>query len=211
MAQNAEKFGDDFLVSEGQRAMSGTFAVAQRLSASGEINTFISKCIGLASADLFSARLYGFTAVDRQNNKVLVNFDHVDVSVLQGAFVERMHRLYGPNVNVAALDAATVSVRAFSVWSSINGAERDNEISFWERYIGQNRRRLAEAFDLIAPKGTFWTKDSIAFIDQMTPSAMLSRMYTDLAQDEALEQRHEEALIRLRKFLDGELKEGEIL
>src|ERR1017187_51953 len=99
-------------------------------------------------------------------------------------------------------------IPAFSVWSGVSETERAKEISFWERFIGHSRAKLAEAFDLMAPAGAFWTKDSPAFIDRMIPMETLRRMYSDVPQEGALDAAHEEALERLKRFLDGVLMAG---
>lgn len=76
--------------------------------------------------------------------------------------------------------------------------ERAKEIAFWERFIGKSRIKLAEAFELIAPSGTFWMTDSPAFIDRLIPIETLRRMYADIPPVDRLDAVPERALKRLK-------------
>jgi hypothetical protein len=211
IASNADKFGDEPFVNESNRALAGVFAVAQRLSGSERINSFLADCINLAATNLFAARLYVFMTTRREKNGVVKEFAHVDDSQLQRAFTKRMDDRYGPNADVTVLVLAIGDVYAFSLWAGISPAERVKEVAFWQRYIGTSRRRLAEVFNLIAPRDELWTKESPDFIDQMIPTELLRGLDGELAQDGQLEQPDEEALNRLKRFLKGELKYGEVL
>jgi hypothetical protein len=211
IASNADKFGDELFVSESNRALAGVLAVAQRLSAGATINSFLADCIMLAATDLFAARLYSFMAINRDANGVVREFAHVNNSDLERAFIERMNHRYGLNADVTARRLMKGDVYALSLWSRTSPTEREKEIAFWQGYIGTSRRRLAEVFNLIAPPDSFWTKESSDFIDQIIPIELLRRMYDDLAQDGEIEQAHQTALNRLKRFLDGDLKPGEVL
>ena len=208
IAANAAGLGDELLVSERRRALGGVFAVAQLLSDSDAINGFLTQCIEISSSDLFAVRLLKFSTTERPKNQVLQNFQFVREDVLRDAFTQRMATRYcGP----APSTPTRPDIHAFSVWAEINDSERKKEISFWEAFIGQSRARLAEAFDLIAPAGVFWTKDSPAFIDRMLPIDTLRRMYSDIPTTDPLSPTQQKALDRLKRFLDGDLKDGEVL
>jgi hypothetical protein len=211
MVLNAENFAGDHIVGEGQRALAGVLAVAQRLSKSQDINRFIGECIGLAGTDLFAARLYTIMTSHRARNKIVQDFDHVCEPLIQGAFAARMDSRYGPSVDVANLDLSMLESYPFGLWAEISPDERSKEISCWERYIGGSRRRLAEVFNLIAPAGVYWAGDGDAYVERMIPTVTLRRMYTELAPDAVLEPPCEAALVRLDRFLKGELRAGVIL
>lgn len=208
ISANAARLGDDFLVSECKRALGGVFAVAQRLSDSDAVNNFLAECIESSSSDLFAARVLKFCTTERSKNQVLQNFRFISEDRIVAAFARRMATRYCGS----ALSTPTRSdIHAFSVWAEINDSERKKVISFWERFLGQSRARLAEAFDLIAPAGVFWTNDSPAFIDHMLPIVTLRRMYSDMPQTDELNPTQQKALDRLKRFLDGNLSAGEVL
>jgi len=63
----------------------------------------------------------------------------------------------------------------------------------------------------MAPAGVYWTKDSPAYIDRMLPIDTLKRMYSDIPQRDTLNPEQQKALDRLKRFLDGDLRDGEVL
>jgi len=208
ISANTAGLGDDFLVSERRRALGGVFAVAQRLSDSDAVNGFLAQCVEVASSDLFAVRVLKFSTTERSKNQVLQNFQFVREDCIRAAFTERMASQY---CGSAPSTPTRSDIYAFSVWAEINDSERKKEISFWERFIGQSRARLAEAFDLMAPAGVIWTKDSTAFIDRMLPIDTLRRMYSAIPEIDALNPEQQKALNRLKRFLDGHLRDGEVL
>jgi hypothetical protein len=211
IASNSESLAHDFLISERHRAVAAVLAVAQRLSGSEDINPFISKCIAIASTDIFAAEIHSSMTDRRKSKKVVLKFDHVHESEITNAFGARMERQYGPAVDITVIEVSRLQMYPFWIWASLGPQQRDAETSFWTRYVGNSRRRLAEAFDLMAPPGTFWTKEAPDYIDRMIPTATLQRMYEEAVSEDTLEKRLEAAIDRLRRFLSGELKDGEIL
>jgi hypothetical protein len=208
VVHSADKFGDEFLVSERRRAVVAILQVAQRLSESVEINGFLATCILQSKTDLFAANLFKVMTSDQAINKVVKNFEHVDRSKLQEAFADRMAaRFDGGNV----ADISQVEVYAMLAWSQLGPGERSKEVAFWTRYIGTSRARLADAFNVLAAKGTFWTKEAPAYIEQVIGRDLLAELDAKLPDDPHLSPQQEEGLDRLRRFLAGELKPGEIL
>jgi hypothetical protein len=211
IARNAEVLGDEFVVSETNRALTGVLAVAQRLSTTGEINTFIAGAIRSASTDLFAARLFRLMSRDQSTNKVVRNFGNVDEAFIQDAFTDRMSSRYGPNVDLADFDISWLNPYAMFTWADISPKEQAQEIQFWESYIGNCRQRLAAAFEVIAPKGTVWRRDSAQFVERLIPAATLSRLRAECTADGALDPTYVGALDRLDRYLRNELHDGEIL
>jgi hypothetical protein len=211
VAEHADKLSDDFIVSEVRRGLSVVFAVAQRLSETDAINMFLSECLAQASTDSFAARLYIYVTDRRGSNNVLKNFEKLDIKKLQKAFIERMTRRYGPDSDLSTLALTRFDITALYLWTGMGSNERDTEISFWQRYIGVSRRKLADAFDLIAPPDTFWTKDSPAFIERILPMEFLKRAYAETASTEPLVEDEERSLARLKLFIDGKLRDGQLL
>jgi hypothetical protein len=80
VAQNADKFGDELLVSERRRAVVAILQVAQRLSESADINGLLAACILESKTDFFAASLLKVMTSDRPSNKVIQDFKHVDAS-----------------------------------------------------------------------------------------------------------------------------------
>ena len=208
VAQNADKFGDEFLVSERRRAVVAILQVAQRLSGSAEINRFLATCILQSKTDLFAANLFRVMTSDQAINKVVKNFEHVDQSKMQEAFAGRMAARFGGG---NAADMSQVEVYAMLAWSQIGPGERSKEVALWTGYIGASRARLADAFNVIAAKGTFWTKEAPNYVESVIGRDLLAQMYAELPDDPNLSPQQHEGLDRLRRYLAGELKPGEIL
>lgn len=211
IAANSEILGSDFLVSEMRRGVGAVLAVAQRLSDTTRINTYVSRCIDVAGADLFAAEVYVLMTTTKKRNKVVTNFTYVREPEISAAFAARMNRRYGPDADIVSIDLRSIQISAFFQWASINSSERDTEISFWKRYVDGSQRRLAEVFNVLVPPGTMWQSDSGNFIDQILPREILKEMYEEPGQTEPLESLHKDALDRLRRFLAGELRDGEII
>jgi hypothetical protein len=208
VAQNADKFGDELLVSERRRAVVAILQVAQRLSESADINGLLAACILESKTDLFAANLFKVMTSDQAVNKVVKNFEHVDHSKLEEAFADRMAARFGGETTA---DISQVEVYAMLAWSQISPGERSKEVAFWTGYIGTSRARLADAFNVIAAKGTFWTKDAPTYVEQVVGRELLARLYAELPEDPDLSPQQREGLDRLRRFLAGELRVGEIL
>ena len=208
IVSNADKFSDEFLISERRRATVAVLQVAERLSVSPEINAFLATCIFQSKTDLFAAHLLRVMTIDQASNKVVRNLEHVDQSKLQEAFAGRMASRFGGG-NIA--DLSQVEVYAMWTWSQISASERLKEITFWTNYIGNSRARLADTFNVMAAKGTFWTKDAPTYVEQVIGRDVLARFHAELPDDPNLSPQQKEGLERLRRFLAGELKPGEIL
>lgn len=54
-------------------------------------------------------------------------------------------------------------------------------------------------------------EDSPSYVDQLIPRERLTEMYNEIPREEGLESVHEKGLERLKRFLNGELKSGDIL
>jgi KAP family P-loop domain len=207
LAANAHRLGDDFLVSEGRRARVAVLAVAQLLSRSDEINAFIMEVIFTASTDMFAAQICR-SLTNGKDNEILLNYDHVDKHKIQEAFAKKMNSRYGDEADVSNLDASALTSHPFYVWSTISDEERRKEIAFWERFIGRDRAKLAEAFNIIAPIDEFWTRDTPATIDQMIPIDMLKSLCEESTSPTPVDERQEKSLSRLKTFLDQQAAEG---
>ena len=208
IARNADRFSDEFLVSEMRRSLAGVLAVAQRFSATDEVNAFLALCIGASSTDLFAAKLYRLMTIDRANNHVVRNYHAVSEAALRKAFADRMVARFGLN---GTADVSEISMHAMLTWAEIGLSERSDELAFWTRYIGTSRARLGEAFNIIAPKGTVWTSESSAFIDGVIGRDVLARLDADLPDEPNSTPQQQEGLTRLGRFLRGEIRDGEIL
>ena len=157
---------------------------------------------------MFAVQLYKFSTTEKSNNQVLRNFQHVNETVIRNAFLARMTTRYAGDV---VLVPGKRDIHAFVVWSAIDTEQRETEIAFWRKFIGNSRRKLAEAFNLIAPAGSFWMEDSPSYVDQLIPRETLTQMYKEIPPEQGLDSVHEKGLERLGRFLNGELKSGEIL
>ena len=208
IAQNTDKLSDEMFVSESNRVVGGTFAVAELLAGSDEVNNFLSECIHVAASDLFAVRLYKWSTTERDRNQVLRNYTHIKESVLKAAFSKRMTARYSMG---STFVPTRPDLHAFFVWAGIDDVERQKEIDFWRRFIGQDKRKLAQAFNLILPTGVCWDAGSPDFIERLIPRELLKKLYDELPPDGPLEKVDDDALQRLKRYLDGDIKPGEVL
>ena len=208
ISECADRLGDEMLVSELRRALGGIFAVAQRLSSSDEVNRFIGDCIMSASSDLFAVNIYKLSTTHRGENSTLLRFEDVGEAIIREAFISRMSSRYGGEMGFTP---TKYDMHALYVWSRLGPAEHQKVRAFWQRFIGQSRRRLAEAFDLIVPAGQIWNNEALAFIDELIPIGDLGRMYEQNQGQETLDAVQERALARLERVLRRDVSSGEVL
>ena len=146
------------------------------------------------------------------------DFD-LDVSFaeLYPAFIKRMRRRYGREVDAASIDLSASDPFAFNLWGSaqikgdpvtIDPEDRLIQYDFWRRYIGNSRARLAQDFQgSVMPVGVY-TEDPAPSVENKMSLDDLRRFYDDLPTAEPLTDSEEKSLRMLSRFLKGDFKHG---
>ncbi len=134
-------------------------------------------------------------------NKVLTNFSNVKVDGVKAAFMERMRRRYSPqtiqNVNIAQGDS-----RAFGYWANNSDEDRHIEQEFWRTFIGDSRKKLAQAVNFIYP-AVAWASDPKPTLDQIFPIAEFARLLEELPAGEQLDGLETAGISRMQDLLIG--------
>jgi hypothetical protein len=133
----------------------------------------------------------------------------VGVATLQSHVTHR-------DVDAAAVDLSTSDPWAFNYWGTefkkdgIRTDPEDREIQseFWLRHIGNTRKRLAEDFRRFFLPIAVYSEDPALAVQNKISLADLTRLYEELPEDETLTNRDRQSLATLRRFLDGDFKNG---
>jgi hypothetical protein len=185
-------------------------ATARRLLQRERV-TFLQECILNATDDTMAFNIFRILT----NQKDDANLE-VTASDLYESFVTRMRKHYGRDVDAVNFDFSTSDSWALEYWGrdlSANGIpsnpeDRKIQHEFWLRYIGTSRARMAYAFrDFFLPVAAY-SRDPAPFVENRISIEDLKRLYKELPEDPSLTSRDQKSLDVLRRFLEGEFKDG---
>jgi hypothetical protein len=211
IAENAHEYVYDvFLLTfaEAGRALVIVLQIAERFSKTEKIQQILEGTIQHSTEDTFALRIFLPSTTQRERNKIILDFSHVDSDKLEEVFVERMERRYGPAADVEKIQLAQGDRIAFVIWSDHSEQSRDVEVQFWQRFIGTSRRRLAIAADFLFPRGILWDVNPSPFIDKLFPLDQFESLLKQLPKDGNLTERESKALVWIQKLIDGEFANG---
>jgi hypothetical protein len=186
---------------EASRALNLVFVAAQKLSATHVAQRILEGAMRRAADDTFASRLLEFIE-HRERNKILVDFSNVDPVALRRVFMERMRSRYGAERDIRAVNINDGDWHAFLAWCNNSEADRDMEVGFWRRFIGQRKKRLAQAINFIYPGGVAWQDNPKESVNRLFPTDEFVRLIRELP-DEPLDELEEKGIARMRELLDG--------
>jgi hypothetical protein len=132
----------------------------------------------------------------------------ISMEQLYPRFAERMRTRYGPEVNPRNVDLTTSDKDAFNLWGHKDAADKATQYDFWLRYIGESRSRLARTFEgIFMPLGLF-DSDPTPYVENKISTSDLKRLFEILPDDNAMTDSDRRSLRRLKRFLDGDFKNG---
>jgi predicted KAP-like P-loop ATPase len=183
--------------------------IAQKLSQSERIE-FLRECLLNATDDSMAFNI--LTILTRQKDESNLSVREAD---LYHSFIKRMRMRFGRNVDATEIDLSTAEPWAFDTWGqpivdgiSADPEDRKTQYDFWRRYIGNRRARLAEAFRGFFFPIAVYPPNPELIVENKIPVTDLKRLYQELPDDATLTSRDKKSLDTLRRFLDGEFKNG---
>ena len=213
----ANKLGYDTFISVGEAGdvLRMVIRVGERLE-QDKRPQFLSNCIREAADDTMALRIITFLTKPGRDFDLKVSF-----AELYPSFVERMESRYGPSVDAQNVDLSSADNQAFRMWGfsdlSKEGVNLDadsvarnraTQRMFWLGYIGNSRKRFADAVTrFILPKAIYET-DPRPIIEDKIPTEDLRRLYDSLPDEGNLTEDDKVSLKILGKVLDGELTNG---
>ena len=167
-AVRAADYGYDLMnLGEAARALNIVFIAAQKVSKTSAAQRILEGAMARATDDTFAKRLLEYTQ-DANRNRVLTDFSNVNPSKIKGAFIERMRRRYGPGVDINEVDITKGDWSAFRTWVDNSPEDTRLEQDFWRKFIGGNRKRLAQTINFIYPGGnTIWSENPRPIVDRL--------------------------------------------
>jgi hypothetical protein len=133
-------------------------------------------------------------------------------------FVQRMMRRFGADIDATSEDAIRTSdPDAFALWGSTDlskwgitakPSDRKMRDSFWARYIGANKQRLARVFMGFFLPVAHYTSDPSPFVESRISLALLRRLSLDVASAPELTKEEAASLRRIDRLLNGDYKDG---
>jgi hypothetical protein len=211
--RSAHKYTYDMMAAFGEagHVLRIVLRIAERLPAPERPN-LLADCILEAADDTMALNI--LTKLTGQHD----DFDlGVSLAQLYPAFIKRMRKRYGRDVDEATIDLSTSDPWAFNYWGyepkaegiTIDPEDKTIQRDFWLRYIGSSRARLAQVFRrFLLPASVSYTSDVAPFVENKIPLGDLRRLYEQLPDDGNLDDNDRQALRTLRRVLDGEFKNG---
>jgi hypothetical protein len=180
-AASAADYGYDMMnLGEAAKALNIVFIAAQKLSSSSMAQQILENAMIRTTDDTFAKRLLEFTQ-NKDRNRVLTDFSHIDTDKVKGAFVDRMRRRYGPTVEASQVDITKGDWWAFRFWTDNSADDAKIEQEFWRKFIGTSRKWLAQMVNFIYPGGnTIWSEDPRPMIDKLFPTSDVAQLLSDL-------------------------------
>jgi hypothetical protein len=197
-------------IGEASRAVNIVFESAQRFSQSFRAQEILVGAMKRAADDTFAFRLLEYTE-NRDRNKILTDFKHIDPGNLKEAFMERMRHRYGKNVEADKVDITAGDAWAFRKWADNSAVDKETEQDFWLRYIGKSRKKLAQALNFLYPAGFAWSADPRQMIDRLFPVDKLQYFVETLTGDgEQLDDIESSGVVRFKELLEGKWFGGQV-
>ena len=200
-----------FSLGEAAHVLRMVLRLALRLPKS-ERAAFLSGCIEKATDDTMALRIISSLTDPKSDGYVDVSF-----AELYPAFIKRMRRLYGRDVNAASVDLSTSETQAFNLWGmrdlskhdvQPNPEDREIEHDFWRRYIGQSKGRLVRTFNEILMPSGIYDGDPEPFVENKMSVDLIRKLFTELPDDFDSREIPAKYVNRLKRFLRGDFKKG---
>lgn len=210
VAENASEYIYDSIlpsVAEAGRGMLIVFTVAQRFANTSKVQEVLEKSILSATDDTFALRLLTFST-ESGRNKILTDHSNVRPDGLRLSFIQRMRKRYVDEFKVLDTSLAQADRDAFVLWAQYSDEERNAEIGFWRRFVGNDRKRLARLCDTLFPRGVLWETNPRPHIEKLFPLSELEKLEKELTVDGSLEDAESKALARMRRLISGEFQNG---
>jgi len=202
-AGNAHKYAYDVLnIGEAARALNVVFEVAQKLASAGGAQRVLTGATTRAADDTFARRLWEYTR-DKDRNKVLTDFSNIDVGAIKTALIQHMRARYGSKTQLDQVSILQGDWWAFRIWGENSDEDREMAYSFWRQYVGQSRKRLAEAFNFAYPPNTTWDKDPTPILNSFFPVGEMGDLLKKLPVDDQLNESELKAVERFQHLLNG--------
>lgn len=202
-ATNATEYQYDIMnLGEAARALNIVFESAQKLATKPAAQGVLEGSMERAKDDTFAARLLEYTE-DRERNKVLTDFSHIDPAKVREAFMRRMRKQYGQSDSSTTANIAHGDWRAFREWVNNNDQDCVSGQQFWRSFIGESRKRFAQAINFIYPGNVSWSSDPRPIIDKFFPLQEAAQLVKTLPNTEELTEAESKGIERFEKLLTG--------
>jgi hypothetical protein len=213
----AHKLGYDIFVGVGESG--DVFRIVLRVALRMPLEqrpAFLSQCIREAADDTMALRILRLLSKPGQDFNLGVSF-----AELYPSFIERMNSRYGPLSSTWSTDLRDSDPDAFNLWGfsdlSKEGINLDSESvaenraihrNFWLRFIGDSKKRLADAFGRFFLLKGIYEGNPIPFIENKIPIADLRHLFETLQEGETLTDTERVSLRMLERLLNGEFANG---
>jgi KAP family P-loop domain len=200
-----------FALGEAGHVLRMVLRFAQRQPKS-ERSAFLSECIDEAADDTMAFKILTTLTDPKSDANLSVSFVQ-----LYPAFIQRMRRRYGRDVDAASVDLSTSDPPSFNLWGMRDLSkyelqpdpdDRDIQHDFWKRYIGHNKGRLIRIFnEIFMPSGIYQT-DPETFVENKMSVELIRKLFSELPDDFDQDEITLKYVNRLARFLRGDFKNG---
>ncbi len=201
-----------FSLSEAGHVLRMVIRYGQRLPQEKR-TAFLSECIDNAADDTMAFRIITLLTDPRSDGYLGASF-----AELYPAFIQRMRKRYGRDVDASRVDLTTSDPPSFNMWgmhdfskSDVQPDPEDREIQhdFWKRYIGHNKGRLIRLFnEVFMPDKSIYQSDPEPFVENKVSVELVRKLFTELPDDFDPNEVPKRYVNRLKRFLRGDFKNG---
>jgi hypothetical protein len=188
-------------IGEAARALNIVYEAAQKTSSTSRGQSILIRSMELATDDTFAIRLLEFTE-DKDRNKVLTNFSHIEPQAVKNAFFERMRTLRGKVVDAVHVGILQGDWRASRLWAENSPDDKETERDFLRRFIGSSRKRLGQALGFLFPTGYSWSEDPRPMLDNLFPLTEAEKLIETLP-DDGLDELESNNIKRFKEMVGG--------
>jgi len=184
----------------------------------GDRLEFLHTCINEAGDDTMVIGLLKNITDLRESGQTTEEINRIPLRSVWDVFTARMRRRFGLNIDTSSDDVIRTSEpEAFELWGfsdlskwqiTTKASDREIRDDFWRRYIGVNKRRLAQIFEHYFWRSMQYDSDPLPFVERRISLELLRQMNFEVLPDPDLTEKEASSLRRLDRLLKGEYKNG---
>ncbi len=189
---------DVWTLGEVGRALRMILRVAEKLSKTPQAQRVLEGAMARASDDILAGKLLD-SLNEPSANHIITDFSKINAPAVKRTFIERMRLRYVPGSNFNWVPS---DWRALRCWVKNSPGDQDLEQAYWRAFIGQSRKKLAQAINVIYPQGV-WDDDPTPLVNDLFPIGEIKNMLQNLPDGEPLNETEKKAVARIQQMFEG--------
>ena len=199
VAEISSLLGADVLgTGEQGRGRAVVFVVANRFVGTSKAHDILEEVIRNATSERFAADML-FFCINRDRNKIILDWKNIDSARLQAAFGERMKAKYSASVDTP-IPHDRDTIAAFFTWSKNSESAHRDVAGYIRSRLDKNTAEVAEFIAWMFPGEVAYGSDPSEVVELLFPVKELQARTVKLEQELELTEIQRAALDRFRKL-----------